>query len=221
MRPKLSYANVVATLALFVALGGASYAAIQLPKNSVGAKQIKRNAVSSAKIKNRAVTGAKIDLSTLGKVPSAAHADSADAAKTADQAGTATSAANAANSERLGGDPASSYLKAGLEAVHVIGAPGEPPFLNGAENLNASPEVAKVGFYKDPYGIVHLQGQLLVKDSKPAFTLPPGFRPQAIQFFNGIAAEANGELRIEPDGDVQFFNAFQPTLGLVSFRTDQ
>jgi hypothetical protein len=46
----LSFANVVAVLALFVALGGASYAAVTLPANSVGAKQIKTRAVSLKKI---------------------------------------------------------------------------------------------------------------------------------------------------------------------------
>jgi hypothetical protein len=42
---RLTYANVVATLALFVALGGASYAAIQLPANSVGRAQLRNGAV--------------------------------------------------------------------------------------------------------------------------------------------------------------------------------
>jgi len=37
---RVSYANVVATLALFVALGGASYAAVEVPANSVGVRQI-------------------------------------------------------------------------------------------------------------------------------------------------------------------------------------
>lgn len=60
MRPKLSYANVVATLALFVALGGASYAAFKLPKNSVGTKQLRKNAVTTAKIKKEAVTAARV-----------------------------------------------------------------------------------------------------------------------------------------------------------------
>jgi hypothetical protein len=41
---------IVALLALFVAMGGAGYAAFKLPKNSVGAKQIKRNAVNSSKV---------------------------------------------------------------------------------------------------------------------------------------------------------------------------
>jgi len=57
---KLTYANVVATLALFVALGGASYAAMQLPKNSVGTKQLRKNAVTNGKIAKGAVTKAKL-----------------------------------------------------------------------------------------------------------------------------------------------------------------
>lgn len=43
---KLSYANIIATLALFIGLGGASYAAVTLPANSVGAKQLQPNAVA-------------------------------------------------------------------------------------------------------------------------------------------------------------------------------
>ena len=42
-RPKLTYANVVATLALFVAVGGASaFAASQLGKNTVGPEHSSR-----------------------------------------------------------------------------------------------------------------------------------------------------------------------------------
>jgi hypothetical protein len=44
--------NAVAYLALFVALSGSSYAALKLPKNSVGPKQIKANAVNSSKVRN-------------------------------------------------------------------------------------------------------------------------------------------------------------------------
>jgi hypothetical protein len=52
IRGKLSYANVMATFAVFLALGGVSYAATQLPKNSVGAKQLKKGAVTSVKVKD-------------------------------------------------------------------------------------------------------------------------------------------------------------------------
>jgi len=42
----------LAMLALFIALGGTSYAAVKLPANSVGSKQLKTNAVTGAKVKN-------------------------------------------------------------------------------------------------------------------------------------------------------------------------
>lgn len=57
--PKLTYSNVIASIALFVALSGVAVAA-SLPKNSVGPNQIKRGAVNTAKLKRNAVTAAKI-----------------------------------------------------------------------------------------------------------------------------------------------------------------
>lgn len=60
---RLSYANVVATLALFIALGGTSYAALKLPKNSVGSTQIKTGAVHTGEIANRTIRLGDISLS--------------------------------------------------------------------------------------------------------------------------------------------------------------
>jgi hypothetical protein len=48
--PRPTYANVMATVAVFIALGGASYAATQLPKNSVGSAQLKSGAVTPPKL---------------------------------------------------------------------------------------------------------------------------------------------------------------------------
>jgi hypothetical protein len=89
--PRPSPATVIATIALFVALGGS---ALALGRHSVGTPQIKRNAVTASKIKRHAVTrlkiakhavgaaqiaddaitGQEINESTLGQVPSAASA---------------------------------------------------------------------------------------------------------------------------------------------------
>jgi hypothetical protein len=103
-----SPALVIALIALFVALGGTSFAAINaLPKNSVGAKQLKKNAVTGVKIKKGAVTASKINPSGL-TVPSATHATSADSATNATNATNATTAANA---NALGGVAASGYVK--------------------------------------------------------------------------------------------------------------
>ena len=57
---KPSPAFVLALVALFVALGGTSYAALSIPANSVGSKQLKKNAVTTKKIKNGAVTASKL-----------------------------------------------------------------------------------------------------------------------------------------------------------------
>src|SRR6184192_4136232 len=50
----------IALLALFVALGGTSYAAVALPANSVGVKQIKKSAVNRAKLRANAVDSTRV-----------------------------------------------------------------------------------------------------------------------------------------------------------------
>jgi hypothetical protein len=55
LRKRLTYANVTATLAVFMVLGGGAYAATQLPRNSVGSRQLRSNAVSSSKVKDRSL----------------------------------------------------------------------------------------------------------------------------------------------------------------------
>ena len=55
IRPRLTFSNVVACTALFIALGGASYAAIMVPRNSVGAAQIKTGAITSNKVKDHSL----------------------------------------------------------------------------------------------------------------------------------------------------------------------
>jgi hypothetical protein len=59
LRARLTYANVISTVALFLALGGGAYA-VSVPRNSVGPSQLKRAAVTSAKLKGSSVTAAKV-----------------------------------------------------------------------------------------------------------------------------------------------------------------
>ena len=95
LKGKLTYANVVSTLCLFVLLGGSAYAAFKIPRNSVGTRQLQAKSVTNGKLANGAVTGAKIaegtitgqniNLSALGTVPQAANAASAQNANTVDE----------------------------------------------------------------------------------------------------------------------------------------
>jgi hypothetical protein len=54
-RSRLSFANVMSIIAVFIALGGTSYAAIKIPKNSVSSSQIKTGAVASSDVKDGAL----------------------------------------------------------------------------------------------------------------------------------------------------------------------
>ena len=162
---------VVALIALVVALAGTGYAAVNMPKGSVGAKQLKKNSVTKAKIRknavtkgkihknaitglkirNRSILGKDIRLNSVGKVPSAAVADTANGL-------------------------------APLEPLHLVGAAGEPEFAEGAGNIGLlAPDTLSqpVGFYKDRGGIVHLEGFAQGGKDGFVFTLPPGYRPQS------------------------------------------
>jgi hypothetical protein len=73
LRAHLTYANVVATIAVFIALGGSSYAALKLPKNSVGSEQLKPNSITSAKVKGGSLSTTDLKASArsllLGRGP--------------------------------------------------------------------------------------------------------------------------------------------------------
>lgn len=72
LRKRLTYANVMSSIAVFLVLGGATAIAAGLAKNSVGSKQIKKNAVTEVKIKDGAVSANKLG---DGSVVSAKLAD--------------------------------------------------------------------------------------------------------------------------------------------------
>jgi hypothetical protein len=75
LRPRLTYANVVSTLCLFILLGGGAYAAVKIPRNSVGASQLKRNAVTSPKVKNGSLLAQDFG---PGQLPAGAKGDQGD-----------------------------------------------------------------------------------------------------------------------------------------------
>ena len=75
IRDHVTSAHVIAMLALFLAIGGTGYAALKLPKNSVGSKQIKKNAVTSAKVKNGSLKKADFQAGQLPAGPKGAKGD--------------------------------------------------------------------------------------------------------------------------------------------------
>jgi hypothetical protein len=70
LRQHLTYANVMATAALFIALGGSSYAAV-----AISGKDVKNRSVAGKKLKRNTVSGREIQESRLTRVPRARNAD--------------------------------------------------------------------------------------------------------------------------------------------------
>lgn len=133
LKNRITPSILISSLALFIALGGASYAALgknsvgskQLKKNSVVTKKIKKNAVTSSKIKanaivtgkikNNNVTGAKVKESSLGTVPNATNAASAELANVATNAENLDSY-KTLKQTRLTATPGATYAAATLAA---------------------------------------------------------------------------------------------------------
>ncbi len=125
LRARLTYANVVATLALFIALGGTSVAASSL----ISGSKIKKGSIPADRIKTHSLTSAQVDVAKLGTVPhastadgaghaaaadsatTAGHAAAADSATTAGHAATADLATHAGDADTLGGLAASAFTR--------------------------------------------------------------------------------------------------------------
>lgn len=78
MHKRITPSLVISLIALSVALGGASYAALKVPRNSVGATQLKKNSVTTPKLRNSSVNSAKVKNGSLrvvdfspGQIPGA------------------------------------------------------------------------------------------------------------------------------------------------------
>ena len=197
-RQRLSYANVMATLAMFVALGGVGYAAVKLPRDSVGPKQIKQDAVKASE-----------------QAP-----DSIDASNVVDGSIGSDDIAGDAIWNDLIADGAVTEEKLGLSAEFTsAGLPDAFGSCSGVGDSwgSFSPDVNNsVSYYRDPVGIVHLRG-IAVRcgaATNTIFTLPEGYRPgkQEIEpsFNSGFFASS---ISINPSGVVSPFPAAAITPG--------
>jgi hypothetical protein len=104
-----------------------------------------------------------------------------------------------------------------IEPTHIVGNLGEPSYADGGERdcLWLRVDVDPAGFYKDPFGLVHLEGTAFNVGGEGGdgqcnfgqqsldgviFILPPGYRPDGIETFparrvlgNEAAIFVNGE----------------------------
>jgi hypothetical protein len=189
----LTYTNVIATVAVFLALGGVSWAAMKLPRNSVGTKQVKAKAVTLSKIHpdGRALfTGPKGDKGLQGLRGPVGPTPPTEALRF-------IAPANSAEEPRFhnggGGDCIwSNYDTGGHSAA---------------------------AFFKDPSGGVHIKGLVRASNGPDGdmscafgstsagedvdiFFLPEGYRPAKRLVFRTISNHLLSRVDVLPGGDV-------------------
>lgn len=147
-RSRLSYSNVVATLALFIALGGGAYAVTNAPKNSVTSKSIKKGAVKKPDLGANAVDSSKVGDGSLltqdfaaGQLPKGDKGDKGDTGPT-------TAAANTEN-----GNPAASPFPDLVPTTITTPTAGKLFVLGDAPGMlvgcSGSPCSVDIGLYVD------------------------------------------------------------------------
>ena len=220
LRSRITFANVVALLALFVALGGtgvadpAADAAANLGKSMKKALGLGKKANKKA---NKALRTAKRALAEPGpRGPTGAAGPAGPRGKAGANGSPDTPSqvlgkvrqvdgpGSELDADSIDGADGSSLLRtdfADQPSWTAIGGSGAPGFQCGWENYTQagiSLQHTKAAFYRDRFGTVHLKGLVKNGTCPHIFTLPEGYRPMERQIF--AAASNNTFARVDVNG---------------------
>jgi hypothetical protein len=220
LRSHVTYANVMATLAVFFILGGGTaFAAFVVSSNSqVGPGTISGHHPPTGKHAN--IIGGSINAQDVA----VANRNGTATTPSLRTLGTGALQAAAGNDPRLsnarppngtaGGDLDGTYPNPQIKPEIALGSAGLNDIAGFSlctatpdQWLDLSPNVNNpVSFTRDPLGLVHLHG-VATKCGTPGsgdtiFTLPSGSRPSKLEHFGTVAADAFGAAVVDPNGHV-------------------
>ena len=168
-RGAMSFANVTSAIALFIALGGTSYAAASLSRNDVGAwhissgavgkSEIRRSAVSASELRRNGVRASEIRRDAVGPSevrPNAINTDEiADGGlEAADLSGAARTALAAANAVTFRTAATAAGAAAGGNAKSIAHAAGSGVYtVDLGQDVSACHYSAVIGGVKTSAGI--------------------------------------------------------------------
>jgi hypothetical protein len=216
LRSRLTYANVMATIAVFVSLGGSSYAAVTLKRGSVKSKHLGKNAVTSKKVKNRSLLARDFK---PGELPEGARGATGPAGLRGPSGQRGPEGDRGPKGDR--GVPGPLVQP---EPWREVGAPGQPPFFADEtcswQNFDPA-SWGKAAFFKDPWGVVHLRGLVRPIDGSQGvcvfgvdgaerviFTLPGGYRPTTGRVFTTLANNQLMRVNVFGNGTVAIESGF-------------
>jgi hypothetical protein len=207
---RLSYSNVMATFALFVALGGSSYAAV-----TITGKQVKNESLTSKDVKNRSLLAKDFKRGQL---------------KGGSRGATGPAGARGPAGANGGGSTAPTHftlITSYPTNTSVAPSPSGQfncPARDAFEHctgawLNYGDPHGPVGYGRDGFGFVHLQGvaREVVDSTEESddiapdttiLTLPPGYRPGKRAIFTAVRGMPGGppvsvRLDVRADGTVR------------------
>jgi hypothetical protein len=134
LRSRLTFANTLSLIAVFIALGGTGYAVGNLPRNSVGSTQIKKNAVSSSKVKNGSLLATDFK---AGQLPAGATGPQGAKGDKGDPGTNGTNGAPGANGT------ADAYARVQADGTLELGAP--PPLATPQHKGVDQADIQKAG----------------------------------------------------------------------------
>jgi Collagen triple helix repeat (20 copies) len=232
-------ATVVSLVALFVALGGTSYATVatMLPRNSVGSAQVVNGSLQTVDLSQQAKSALKGARGPAGAAGLEGPIGATGAQGLKGDTGAQGLKGNTGAQGPKGdtgaqgspGPPGPPGPFVDVEPWHEIGAPGEPSFEHGWQNYNVGSGWETAAYYKDPWGRVYMRGLIGGGTLDAiAFRLPEGYRPaQAPHFVGSSNFQAADAINVYPDGGVYIRGAASGvspvwvSLANVNFRAEK